>query len=384
MTTPAKRIVVEVGGREDAATTFARDHLLMLAAAGDGVARARVWRRDAEGLLLGRFHRAAREAGSAREAGADGGVGAGRASAVAREAGAAASPRAGLSRRLTGGRIVPVGPGVVCLTVAAPVVNWFDPAGAALRPDQVLNRALRPLLALLREDGVDAYYPGRDLVTAGGLIVAHASFTVQRDGVAVVEMQVAESASFDRLASLLEALDPDGVAGAAPGALAGSATVVRPGVAARSDEEWAERFARATADAIGGEASVVGAAPAADAALAAGIASTDSVTTAAALAAADFLAEPGPLPEGSLTAASVEMLGVVECAGRMRGDRVTGLRVTGDLIAPFHTIDDIAAECEGEPLRPAYIRKALARVMARPRSFLLGVRDLDEVILRLG
>jgi hypothetical protein len=58
--------------------------------------------------------------------------------------------------------------------------------------------------------------------------------------------------------------------------------------------------------------------------------------------------------------------------------------VTGDLIAPFHTLDDISSECEGEPFRAANIRKALARAMARPRSFLLGLRELDELILRIA
>ena len=66
------------------------------------------------------------------------------------------------------------------------------------------------------------------------------------------------------------------------------------------------------------------------------------------------------------------------------GDRLTGLRICGDLIAPFHTLDDVASECEGEPLRPANIRKALARAMARPRSFVLGLRELDELILRMA
>ena len=59
--------------------------------------------------------------------------------------------------RLSGGRIVPVGPGVVCLTIVVPVVDWLDPAGKSLRPEQILNRAVRPLLAMLRAEGLDAF-----------------------------------------------------------------------------------------------------------------------------------------------------------------------------------------------------------------------------------
>jgi lipoate-protein ligase A len=181
-----RAIEIEVGAHESAATTFARDQLLLLRCADDAVARARIWRRRESGLLLGRFHRADPAScawADAKEGGGD-------------------TVQCGLSRRLSGGRIVPVGPGVVCITMAVPVVDWLDFSlreprpeqviKRALRPEQVLNRALRPLLALLRGDGVDAFYAGRDLVTVGGRAVAHASFTVMRDGVAMVEMQVAE------------------------------------------------------------------------------------------------------------------------------------------------------------------------------------------------
>src|SRR4051794_27338552 len=100
----AKRLEIEIGGNEDAVTTFARDQLMALRCADDAVARARIWRRSTPGLLLGRFHRIDPRA------------------------------RTSISRRLSGGRIVPVGPGVVCITIAVPVVDWLDRAGGALRP----------------------------------------------------------------------------------------------------------------------------------------------------------------------------------------------------------------------------------------------------------
>lgn len=336
---------IENGADEDAATTFARDQLLLLRCASSGVARARIWRRPVEGLLLGRFHRADPES----------------------------SAGAGLSRRLSGGRVLPCGPGVVCITMAAPTVDWFDPKGASLRPDQVLNRALRPLLALLRGDGIDAFYPGRDLVTVGGAPIAHASFTVARDGVALVEMHVAETPAFATLEALLDRFDPRGVAGVDRQALASSTSLAQQKTPARSNQAWTERFATFAADALACEARVVGPAP-----------EGGDVTLAHDSAARDFLGEPGPADGDARSAATVSMLGVVECAGRMRGDRLTGLRICGDLIAPFHTLDDVASECEGEPLRPANIRKALARAMAQPRSFVLGLRELDELILRIA
>jgi hypothetical protein len=417
-----KRIEIEVGSNEDAQATYARDQLLVLRCMEEGVARARVWRRPQPGLSLGRFHRAdpascavGNGAGSSARTEGEESSGGKRADAPS------AAARGGLSRRLSGGRI----------TMAVPVVDWLDPAAKALRPEQVLNRAIRPLLAMLRGDGVEAFYPGRDLVTVGGRPIAHLSFTVMRDGAAVVEMHVAETPAFATLAALLDRDDPAGIAGVDRDALAGAtslqeetadaaskwraagsaairdagsgaesaalrgagssaeSTALRgagPGTSGaarrgpgraeswtlRSDEEWASRFATFAAPAFECEAVLAAGGDAGD------------VTMADAAAAADFLASPGPLEEGAASAAAVSMLGVVECSGRLRGDRLTGLAITGDLIAPFHTIDDIAAECEGEPLRPDYIRKALARAMAQPRSFLLGLRELDELILRIA
>lgn len=389
--TARRAIEIEVGANENFTTTFARDQLMLLRCARDRSARARVWRSRDAGLLLGRFHRA--DPAYCMAAAAKSGTGTDflHASSPAPRSGTgtdfphASSPAPGLgpgksvpvpfeglSRRLSGGRIVPAGPGVVCITMAAPVVDWFDGAGGALRPDQVLNRALRPLLAMLRSLGIDAYYPGRDLVTVGGCAIAHASFTVMRDGVAVVEMHVAEVPAFADLPSLLDRFDPGGVAGVDRTALSGATSLAETDTAARSDDAWAEDFARFAAAGFACEAVVVDAPDGED------------LTLAHESAARDFMLSPGPVEQGALSAAEVSMLGMVECSARMRGDRLTGLRVTGDLIAPFHTLDDVAAECEGQPFRAANIRKALARAMARPRSFVLGLRELDELILRMA
>ena len=333
---------VSVGGFEDAPTTVARDQAMLLHAVLDGVARARVWRRSAEALLLGRFHRAD----------------------------PAALPGEGVSRRLSGGRIVPVGPQVVCLTLALPRVDWLSPTAPGLRPEQVLNRGVRPLLALLRGDGVDAFYPGRDLVTVGGRPLAHLAFTVMRDGAALLEMHVAEGPAFARLPLLLDRHDPRGVAGVDRAALDAATCLAEQDVPARDDEAWALRFAAMATREMACEVAMVGEPVRGDA----------EATPEAALG---LLASPGPVPEGSKVAVGLSMLGVVECAARLRGDRLLGLQLTGDLIAPFHTLDDIAAECEGEPFRPANVRKALTRAMSQPRSFVLGLRELDELILRM-
>ena len=330
MPSPAASFDLFDGGLEEPRRTFARDLQMLLAVGRDGSGLARLWRAAEPALSLGRFHRRAPD-----------------------------SPR--LLRRLSGGRIVPIGPGVQCLTMAVPSVDWLDPATAPLRPDQVLNRGLRPMLDALRGLGVDVFYPGRDLVTARGRTLAHASFTVMRDGATLIEMHVAETTSFAELPSMLAALDPAGVAAADVASMEAAVSLADVGVAAAA---WPELLS-ATGMVMRG-------------------AWADTMLTADEAAWSDHQDELGPAADGLAIAAAPTMLGVVECSVRMRGDRLTELRITGDVIAPFHTLDDIASACEAMPLRMPQVRRALAGALSQPRSFLLGIPDLDAIIERLA
>ncbi|HEX6060387.1 MAG TPA: hypothetical protein VFZ11_15360, partial [Gemmatimonadaceae bacterium] len=110
-----------------------------------------VWEEPQPGLLLGRFHATAEE-GTAR-------------------------------RRHTGGRAVPVGPDHVRVALALPhrsALESDDPS--ALRPEQAMNRCVRGLLGALRVLGTDAFYPGRDVVTAAGAPIAWLSIGEEESG----------------------------------------------------------------------------------------------------------------------------------------------------------------------------------------------------------
>lgn len=339
-----RRLDLWDAGLQSPLQAFASDQLALLAAAQEGRAFVRLWRADRSGLSLGRYHRCRH-------------------------------PSQGLQRRLSGGRIVPEGPGVACLTLAAPLVDWLDPGGDALRPDQVLNRALRPLLAVLRQQatsGTDVFYPGRDLITVRGRALAHASFTVARDGVVLVHMHVADRSGFDDLAALLEALDPDGVAGADRNSFEASTSIVALSGSGLDEEAWIARLTSAFAAEmrceVGSEQPCPG----------------EHVTTADEIALAGLHQELGPLSEGASYAAEISMLGVVEVCARLRGDRLGDVQFTGDLIAPFHTMDSLSTELEGQPLKLPSLRRVLGRVLSQPRSFVLGVRDLDALLARLA
>jgi hypothetical protein len=78
----------------------------------------------------------------------------------------------------------------------------------ALRPEQVMNRCVRGLLAWLRRQGVDPIYPGLDAVTVGRRWLAHLGFAESRDGPTLFQAIVALDGSLAATPQLLDRLDP--------------------------------------------------------------------------------------------------------------------------------------------------------------------------------
>src|SRR5437867_6171475 len=82
------------------------------------------------------------------------------------------APEAGsvpLHRRHSGGRAMLAGDGFVGMALTLPhrsALVSHEPL--ALTPEQVMNRCVRGLLEGLKQAGVSAFYPGRDLLTVEG------------------------------------------------------------------------------------------------------------------------------------------------------------------------------------------------------------------------
>jgi len=338
------RLSVWWAGEEDALEAFRRTGAAAaLAARGGGRGFLRISHRPAEGLSMGRFHRL---------------------------------PRGGpqLERRWSGGRAVAVGPAELLGTLVLPSLAWLDPAGDALGAERVLNRAIRPLLGALRAFGLPAYYAGRDLVTVEGRPIAHASFTLQPDGIVIVEWVLAlEGPGFRRTGRLLSQLDPQGVAAASVEGFERAASLAELGSVPDP-----ELFCRRVAEHCGASwhCSVeLGADPPAE---------FLSVHPASAGAYEAFRRELGPVPPGRAAAVAFEMLGVVEATAELEGGRIRDLELTGDLLASVPTLDDLARALEGAVPSRAAVDRAVIEVLSRPRRFLLGVRDLPGLIERLA
>lgn len=117
-----------------------------------------------------------------------------------------------LHRRFAGGRVLPLGPGRVCLALILPRRDSMTgaPVGSLSAP-QVMNRHVRGFLRACRAAGSDPMYPGRDVVTVNRRLVATLGLECNERGTAIFEMAIAASYPFGGLADLLDAVDPSRV-----------------------------------------------------------------------------------------------------------------------------------------------------------------------------
>jgi len=114
-------------------------------------------------------------------------------------------------RRLTGGRVVGAGEGWVGLALILPSRTALLKEDASrLKPDQIMNRYARGLLAGLRALGLDCFYPGRDAITFERRELATCSFETDRSGALLFESMLAVNRGMENLVHDLELIDPDG------------------------------------------------------------------------------------------------------------------------------------------------------------------------------
>lgn len=115
-------------------------------------------------------------------------------------------------RRLTGGRALALGEGYLGVSLILPHRSALladDPF--TLAPFQVLNRYVRGLMRALKQLGLPAFYPGRDLVTVNRRPVAAVSFETDEDGRLLFEAIVAVDRPLSAVAQFLDRWDAAGV-----------------------------------------------------------------------------------------------------------------------------------------------------------------------------
>lgn len=116
-----------------------------------------------------------------------------------------------LSRRLSGGRVLPSGQGFVQFSFILPHRSaFFSDEPFYLAPFQVLNRYVRSIMQGFKAAGVNMFYPGRDFLTIDQQPVGWVSFTTEHNGALLVEGGLAVQRDFSLLPYLLDGVDPTG------------------------------------------------------------------------------------------------------------------------------------------------------------------------------
>jgi lipoate-protein ligase A len=266
-----------------------------------------------------------------------------------------------IGRRKSGGRVAPLGDGYLALALASPSAAALVADRAhTVNPGQVLNRAVRGFLGALESLGVAAYYPGRDVVTAGGRILASLGFETAPDGATLVEACVAVRRSFAEVAAFADRADPDGVV-PVDLLLPEQATCMAEAGGRMPDlDEVTAALSLGYASRLGFE-----------------------VATSQELRPPDPDAswiDAGRLPPHlDRHAIAREMLGVVEVYASCDAGRIGDARVCGDVIAPSATIARIEASLRGAPVDRAELVRRVIAATGEQADAVLGVRSIATI-----
>ncbi len=271
-----------------------------------------------------------------------------------------------VGRRLSGGRVWPAGEGFVGLSLILPhrsALVGKDPY--ALAPYQVLNRCVRGILAACRQAGVDAFYPGLDLVTVNGAVLAAASFETNAAGAMLFEAVIANRRDFAVLPRFLDACDPEGAVPAELWSEQSTASLARQLGADLALEEVAELLRRGYAEQFGIE--VIPRPLLAD--------ELRAIDT---LAAAECGVRRQPTDCDRHATARVQ-LGVLEAHFSVRGDCIDHIVFAGDFIANSGAVAALEDALHGCALEWQAINQRVEAVFAARDHFVLGIGKLRAI-----
>lgn len=272
-------------------------------------------------------------------------------------------------RRLTGGRIINPGPRWLgCALILPSRTGLLGARDAQLKPDQVLNRYSRGVMAGLRSLGADCFYPGRDAITCNRREVAMCTFEETASGALLVEIFIAVDEGLKSLARDMERFDPEGALTCPMYTDAAATTLSGELGRETSFEEIAERLEAGYGSVFGG--------------------TRRRELTRAELTAADAqAAAPGPQwlhhrwPDASvnLAARASIQLGVMEARLAATGDKIERVALFGDFIANAAGLTRFEQNLAGQRLDLMTVTAAALQTYADGSNFLLGCGDLTNL-----
>lgn len=278
--------------------------------------------------------------------------------------------RIGVVRRLTGGRVVGAGEGWLGLALILPSRSaLLGPRETSLKPEQVMNRYARGLIAAMRAVGIDAFYPGRDTITVGGREIAMCSFETDASGAMLFEAIVAVNRGMEEVVHDLERFDPEGALTSAMYGPENATKIVRECDRDIGFEEIANAILRGYREFLGGvdkrELSSVEIATADQR----GVTMRDS----------GWLTRKSPTGE-ALAGRIAGQLGAAEARITVRDGRIENFTIGGELIANSPGIAALGDELRRRPLDMISVGHAVTKVFAGGDNFILGIGDLSNLV----
>jgi lipoate-protein ligase A len=282
-----------------------------------------------------------------------------------------AAQRDGLTawRRMTGGRVAGAGEGWLGLALILPSRTALLSEGDRhLKPDQVMNRYVRGLLAALRTLGLDAFYPGRDAITVDRRELAMCTFECDASGAMLFEVALAANRGMEEVVHDLERFDPDGQLTCAMYGPESATKMVRELDREVSFAEIAEAVANGYSQALGGgnprELSPLELAQAA--------------RRAASFDSAEWLELRAP--ENAAVARMQSQLGTVEVRASLSpAETVERLVLAGDIIANSPGARAFASELAGKRLDLPSASAAVMKIFGHEDNFILGIGELANL-----
>jgi len=279
--------------------------------------------------------------------------------------------RADLSayRRFTGGRVVGAGEGWFGLALILPSREALLPdRDIKLKPDQVMNRYVRGVLAGLRDLGLDCFYPGRDAVTTERREIAMCTFETDASGAMLFECVLAVNRGMEEVVHDLEHFDPDSQL---PCAMYGpdvATKLVRELDRDVTFVEVANAIARGYSNLLGG--------------------SDRRELTSLEIAQAErrgaSLEQRGWLrlsAAGNLSSRVASQLGCIEARVKTSPEGVVeSIDIVGDVIANSPGIAALRSEMSGRSLDLASVSTAVMKIFGDGDNFILGIGELANLV----
>ncbi|HYR80074.1 MAG TPA: hypothetical protein VEO55_08700 [Candidatus Dormibacteraeota bacterium] len=279
----------------------------------------------------------------------------------------------GAYRRLTGGRVVGAGEGWLGLALILPGRTALLKEDAArLKPDQIMNRYARGLLAGLRAVGLDCFYPGRDAITFERRELAMCSFETDRSGALLFESMLAVNRGMEDLVHDLELIDPDGALPCRMYDSESATTVARELKREVAFDELADAIATGYEGLLGEtrrrELTALETADASRRALVASGWLNDRVRIAD---------QAGTIKRNRIAA----QLGAIEAAVTLDSDgTIAAVTLSGDFIANSSAIAELESELVGKRLDLGSVSHAVTKIFGHGENFFLGAGELSNLV----